>query len=94
MSWDGLYMNERYYPDFEVGDEIQLLGDKRYRFLSKDNYYIVIECFNPYPHLGDKSNARKIRILNDKGLISEYATYNFKRTDRQLREDKLKEILK
>jgi hypothetical protein len=93
MSWDGLYMNERYYPNFDIGDEVQLNNYKRYRFLSKDNYYTVIECFNPYPHLGDKSNARKIKILNDGGFISEYATYNFKKSDRQLREDKLREIL-
>lgn len=90
MSWDGLYMDERNYPEFNVGDEVSPM--KKYRSLTKGNPYIVLEIFNPYPHLSN-SNARKIKIMTDKGFISEYATYNFKKTERQIREDKINQIL-
>ena len=92
MSWDGLYMDERYYPEFEKGDEVYPI--KKYRVLTKGEPYIVLDCFIPnvYRH-NPNCNMRKIKIITDKGFEAEYSTYNFKKTERQLRQDKIKEIL-
>ena len=95
MSWDGLYMKDKYYPHFNDGDEIEIndkVREGKYRFLTKGKSYKVLECFNPYPYI-ENSNVRKIKLLNDKGFISEYASYNFKKTESQIREDKLNMIL-
>jgi hypothetical protein len=94
MSWDGLY-KDRYYPHFNDGDEIEIndnIREGKYRFLTKGRAYKVIECFNPYTYL-EESNVRKVKILNDRGFISEYASYNFKKTESQVREDKISSIL-
>jgi hypothetical protein len=88
MSWDGLYINERHYPDFKPGDEVYPI--KKYRSITKGKEYIVIECFNPYSSF---ENVRKIKIKTDKGYIAEFASYNFTKSKRQIREDKIKSIL-
>ena len=84
MSWDGLYTHQRIYPQFEVGDEVYAV--KQYKALTKREGYIVLKCYNPYPHRPDL-NAWCITLLND------YTTYRFRKTERQLREDKIKSIL-
>lgn len=90
MSWDGLYTHQRVYPQFEVGDEVYAV--KQYKALTKREGYIVIKCYNPYPHRPDL-NAWCITLLNDLGKEERYATYRFRKTDRQIREDKIKSIL-
>ena len=89
MSWDGLY-RERDYKEFQVGDEV--FTTKKYGGLIKRKGYIVIDCFNPYKHLPD-SNSRHITLLNEFGKEERYGSYRFKKTDRQLREDKINQII-
>ena len=90
MSWDGLYVRERNYPEFEKGDEVYTT--KKYGGIIKRKGYIVIDCINPYPHKPD-SNARHIILLNEFGKEERYGSYRFQKTERQLRQDKIKEIL-
>ena len=90
MSWDGIYAQDRYYPQFEVGDEVYTI--KKFGALTKRKGYTVIKCHNPYNHLPD-SNVRVITLLNDLGIEQTYGSYRFKKTDRQIREDKIKSIL-
>lgn len=90
MSWDGLYTHERVYPNFEIGDEVYAV--KSYGALTKREGYSVLKCFNPYPHLPD-SNVWHIVLLNDLGFEERYASYRFRKTNSQIREDKIKEVL-
>lgn len=91
MSWDGLYVKDRNYPEFERGDEV--FTDKKYGALTKNKGYIVVDCFNPYPHKPE-SNARVIVLKNDMGFEQRYGSYKFQKTERQLRQDKIDKILK
>jgi hypothetical protein len=98
MSWDGLYTHERVYPQFEVGDEVYVLGTTAWKAGStyktlKGESYTVIKCYNPYPNRPDL-NVWCITLLNDLGKEERYASYRFRKTDRQIREDKIKLILK
>ena len=90
MSWDGLYTYQRVYHEFEVGDEVYTV--KKFGALTKRKGYIVLKCHNPYSHLPD-SNVRVITLLNDIGVEPTYGSYRFKKTERQIREDKIKTIL-
>jgi hypothetical protein len=90
MSWDGLYCRDREYHEFEKGDEVYTV--KKYGGLIKRKGYIVIDCKSQYKHL-PHSNTRVITLMNEMGFECKYATYRFKKTDRQLRDDKLKTIL-
>jgi hypothetical protein len=90
MSWDGQYVEDRYYPEFIPGDEV--VCNKKYKTLTVGKTYQVIKCYNQfgwYPEL----NSRVIVLLNDKGFESVYASYNFQKSESQLRDDKIKEIL-
>lgn len=94
MSWDGLYVKDRSYPEFEKGDEVYT--DRKYGALTKNQGYTVLDCFNPYPHKPE-SNARVIILKNDMGFEERYGSFKFKKTERQLildsRENKIKQIL-
>lgn len=90
MSWDGLYAREREYPDFNIGDEVFTV--KKYGGLIKRKGYIVTGCSNPYNHLPE-SNVRHITLLNEFGKEERYGSYRFKKTERQLREDKINQII-
>jgi hypothetical protein len=87
MSWDGVYAKDRAYPIFEPGDEV---------FTTKSTWS-AIEANKPYTVINCKSTHHScvwvITLVTDGGYESEYATYHFKKTERQLREDKLKTIL-
>jgi len=91
MSWDGKYVNERVYHTFNVGDEVY--SEKRYRALSRDKGYIVLKCYKPSGFI-DTYKGIVIDIKTDQGHISRYATSYFKLTDKQIRINKLKRILK
>ena len=90
MSWDGVYAKDRLYPTFEVGDEVYTT--KLYRALTIDKPYIVINCYTPPGYVSD-CNIKVIEVMTDGLYISRYATNHFKKTDAQIRDDKLKAVL-
>ena len=89
MSWDGVYAEDRIYPQFEVGDEV---------FTTKSSWK-AIKFFKPYRVVkchkkpGMTIDIWVITLVTDDGYESEYASYQFQKTKRQLREDKIKSIL-
>ena len=89
MIWDGIYSQDRYYPQFEVGDEV---------FTTKSSWK-AIEAFKTYEVLkchkkpGMTIDIWVITLKTDVGYESEYASYQFQKTERQLREDKIKLLL-
>jgi hypothetical protein len=87
MSWDGVYAQDRYYPQFEPGDEI-FTKKSTWKSITPDKPYEVIKCESTHHNC-----VYVITIMSDGGYESKYATYHFKKTERQLREDKLKTIL-
>ena len=88
MSWDGVYAQDRHYPQFEVGDEV-FTTKESWKSIEANKPYQVVKC---YKKPGMTVDIWIITLVTDVGYQSEYATYHFKKTERQLREDKLKEI--
>lgn len=88
MSWDGIYAQNRHYPEFQPGDEV-FTTKSTWKAITANKPYTVIKCESQYPNL----NILTITLLTDGGYESKYATYQFQKTERQLREDKLKSIL-
>lgn len=86
MSWDGIYSKDRNYPEFQPGDEV-FTTKSTWKAITPNKPYIVIKCESKYPNI-------TITLLTDGGYESKYATYQFQKTERQIREDKLKSILK
>ena len=80
MSWDGSYASEREYPIFEIGTEVY--PKKRYKSLSRNKPYIVLDCFTP-PGFANP-NIKQITVLTDAGYKANFASYYFKKTERQL----------
>lgn len=78
------------YKDFLPGDEVKTHKDN-WRSISANVPYIVLSCYTPI--LEDNPVVRVIDIMTDKGFINRYATDKFVKTDRQIRDDKLKDIL-
>ncbi len=87
MSWDGVYAEDRYYPKFEPGDEV-FTTKSTWKAITANKPYQVIRCENTH-----HGCVYVITVICDGGYESKYATYHFKKTERQLREDKLKSIL-
>lgn len=88
MSWDGIYAQNRHYPEFQPGDEV-FTTKSSWKAITSNKPYKVIKCESQYPVL----NVLVITLETDGGYESKYATYHFQKTERQLREDKLKSIL-
>ena len=89
MSWDGVYAKDRNYPIFEPGDEV-FTTREHWKPITANKPYEVVKC---YKKPGMTIDIWIITLVTDGGYESEYATYHFKKTERQLREDKLKTIL-
>jgi len=89
MSWDGVYAKDRNYPIFEPGDEV-FTTKESWKSITANKPYEVVKC---YKKPGMTVDIWIITLVTDGGYESEYATYHFKKTERQLREDKLKTIL-
>jgi hypothetical protein len=87
MSW--VYAKDRYYPQFEVGDEVFTTKDT-WKGLSANKPYTVIKC---HKKPGMTIDIYVVTLVTDVGYESEYASYKFQKTESQLREDKLKSIL-
>ena len=95
MSWDGIYSEERNYPEFEIGTEVKT--NRKYKSITPGKGYTVLKCFNPSTWNKD-DNRRVITILTDGGYQVNYSSHYFEKTDNQLkierREDLLNDILK
>ena len=87
MGWDGIYAKDRHYPIFEEGDEVYT--ESRYKAIETNKPYKVLRCFKA----NGLTNVTVIEIMTDFGYTSTYASYRFKKTESQLRDDKIKEIL-
>ncbi len=80
------------YKEFNEGDEVYT--DKpNWKAISANKPYIVLKCYKP-PGYIDEFQLRVIEIKTDKGFISRYATDKFYKTEQQIRQDKLNEILR
>ena len=89
MSWDGVYAQDRHYPIFEPSDEV-FTTKESWKPITANKPYEVVKC---HKKAGLTVDIWVITLVTDVGYQSEYATYHFKKTERQLREDKLKTIL-
>lgn len=78
------------YNKFEVGDEVQT--SKFFKAITSSKTYEVVSFYTP-PGLIEGSEIRVIEIVNDLGFISRYSSNRFSKTDRQKRDDKIKEIM-
>ena len=82
---------KRTYHIFEEGDEVYT--DKRhFKSVTAWKPYIVLKCYRPGGYVADFPVV-VIDIMSDKGFISTYATDRFIKTERQIRDDKIQEIL-
>jgi hypothetical protein len=89
MSWDGVYAEDRHYPQFEVGDEV-FTTKESWKAIGANKPYRVVKC---HKKPGMTIDIWVITLVTDVGYESEYASYQFQKTKRQLREDKIKSIL-
>jgi hypothetical protein len=89
MSWDGVYAQDRHYPIFDIGDEV-FTTKESWKAITANKPYQVVKC---HKKVGLTVDIYVITLVTDVGYESEYATYHFQKTERQLREDKLKSIL-
>ena len=89
MSWDAIYAEDRQYPQFEVGDEV-FTTKESWKAIGANKPYRVVKC---HKKPGMTIDIWVITLVTDVGYESEYASYKFQKTERQLREDKLKSIL-
>jgi len=89
MSWDGIYAKDRNYPQFEVGDEV-FTTKKSWKTITSNKSYKVVKC---HKKPGMTIDIYVVTLVGDAGYECEYASYQFQKTERQLREDKLKSIL-
>jgi hypothetical protein len=89
MSWDGIYAQDRVYPQFEPGDEV-FTAKESWKAIGANKPYQVVKC---YKKPGLTVDIWVITLVTDDGYESEYDSYQFQKTERQLREDKLKMIL-
>ncbi len=91
MGWDGIYSKDRNYPIFNVGDEVYTENGS-WSGIRPRIPYTVLKCFKK-PGMIESCKIIMLELQTDIGYKSSYATYHFKKTERQLREDKIKEIL-
>ena len=90
MSWDGIYSEERDYPEFEIGTEVKTM--RKYKALTPGRGYTVLNCFNP-SNWNKEDNRRVITILNDMGFQCHYSSHYFEKTACEIRNDIIKQIL-
>jgi hypothetical protein len=87
MNW--VYAKDRHYPIFEVGDEV-FTTKQTWKEITANKPYEVLKC---HKKLGMTIDIWVITVMTDGGYQSEYASYQFQKTNKQLREDKIKLIL-
>lgn len=82
---------DKIYKEFNVGDEVYTKKET-WRAISPNKPYVVLAFYKPDGYVDDYP-VRVIDIVTDKGFISRYATDKFNKTKRQIRQDKINEIL-
>jgi len=85
-------MLDVYYPKFNKGDEVTLIKQGRYKAITYDKPYIVLDCYTP-PGFIEGYKGLVIELKTDNGSISRYASYRFKPTKKQIRINKLRNII-
>ena len=88
MSWDGVYAQDRHYPQFEVGDEV-FTTKGSLKCIEANKPYQVVKC---HKKPGMTIDIWVVTLVTDGGYQSEYASYKFQKTEGQLREDKLNDL--
>ena len=84
-------VRDKVYKEFNVGDEVYT-HKVTWKSISANTPYIVLDCYTP-PGYVDDYPVKVIDIKTDKGFISRYATDKFHKTESQIRQDKINEIL-
>ena len=79
------------YNKFKVGDEVYT-EKPNWKAITANKTYIVLRYYKP-PGFVDDYKGRVIEVMSDKGFVSRYATDKFKKTESQIRHDKLIEVL-
>jgi hypothetical protein len=85
-----VYARDRHYPIFEVGDEVFTNKDT-WKAITANKPYTVIKC---HKKPGLTIDIWVITLVTDFEYKSEYASYQFQKTQKQIREDKLKSLIK
>lgn len=84
-------VRDKVYKEFNVGDEVYT-EKETWKAISAKKPYIVLACYKPDGYVDDYP-VRVIEVKTDIGFISRYATDKFQKTDTQIRQDKINEIL-
>jgi hypothetical protein len=84
-------VRDKVYKEFNVGDEVYS-EKKTWKAISANKPYIVLACYKPDGYVDDYP-VRVIEVKTDIGFISRYATDKFHKTETQIRQDKINEIL-
>lgn len=84
-------VRDKVYKEFNVGDEVYT-HKVTWKAISANKPYIVLACYKPDGYVDDYP-VRVIDIKTDMGFISRYATDKFFKTERQIREDRINQIL-
>ena len=86
----GQTVYNRKYKTFKEGDEVYTT--KNYRCITPNTPYTVLKCYTPQGMI-EGYPGKVIEIITDVGFISKYASDKFEKTDMQIRQDKLNNIL-
>ena len=70
MSWDGIYAQDRHYPQFEPGDEV-FTTKKRFKAITANKPYTVVKC---HKKSGMTIDIYVVTLVTDSGYESEYAS--------------------
>jgi hypothetical protein len=84
-------VRDKVYKEFNVGDEVYTKKET-WKAISANKPYIVLACYTP-PGYVDDYPVKVIELKTDIGFIARYATDKFHKTDTQIRQDKINEIL-
>jgi hypothetical protein len=84
-------VRDKVYKEFNVGDEVYT-EKVTWKAISANKPYIVLACYKPDGYVDDYP-VRVIEVKTDIGFISRYATDKFNKTETQIRQDKIDEIL-
>jgi hypothetical protein len=94
-SMDDIYRSkscyDRTYHVFEEGDEVYT-DKSTWKSIRANVPYIVQRCYKPGGYV-EGYPVVMIELVTDRGFKSPYASDRFLKTERQLREDKIKEVL-
>jgi hypothetical protein len=97
MAWDGIYAEDREYKMFNVGDEI-FTTKSSWSAISANKVYNVVSCKYQSNYLkkdGERLNpVILVELVTDGGYLGKYSSYQFQKTDRQIREDRINSVLK